>query len=427
MIIPDYVKSYVTEEEYNQVRFFFIEQIYKIDPNKKSILFSTPAHTGTSHFRLVEPMRAMFLKYPDKYNYVYTENFDISWISKFDLIVQHRAGDVHKRMLDIVNQTQHRKHIPIVHDVDDNEINVPKSNPLYNMWIEAGKHKMAEYQLTHSDIVTTTTPIIAKEFNKYNKHVSVFPNMFDWTLPQWNKDQEWLRKKNAEGYIVIGWAGLTSHMSDIEKMYKFLKNIYTKYPNTYFIFAGMPIKNSQTLIKIDPVTKKKVFEEQPVTEYEKTYKYKVEQIYKDFDRSRIEFLDVKSLGEYGEFYSKFNISICYTEDKKFNHNKSAIKSIESMRYGAITLCSHMGGYKVTHDEFPDDLKNYNLSIIQDSQFEWERKLSHVLDNYDSFKALAEKHKAWVSDKYEIANSVDRRIQFYDALMDGKSIEEIETI
>lgn len=44
--IPDYVKSYKDESERLKMKQFFIDNLYKLDINKKSILFSTPLIFG---------------------------------------------------------------------------------------------------------------------------------------------------------------------------------------------------------------------------------------------------------------------------------------------------------------------------------------------------------------------------------------------
>lgn len=415
----DFVKCYNNELERLQMKQFFIDNLYNLDSNKKSILFSTPSETGTSHFRVLELMRAIYTKYPEKYNLVYTEKFDMQFFNRFDLIIQHRASDIHTAMLHTAKQLKHRKKIAIVHDVDDDEINVPKSNPLYDMWYAAGKDKMAAYQLSNVHYITTTGNELQKRFKKYNKNVKIRRNSFDWNLPQWNLSTTWRDEKNKEGKIVIGWAGLTSHFQDIRKMYNILKPIHDKYPNTYFVLAGMPTKNTASTITVNPQTGKKEYSEKEVTRYEDTYKYKVEQIYKEFDKDRIEFLDVLSLSEYGKFYSMFNIGLAYTEDNHFNHAKSEIKIIEYMKYGAVPIFSHMGGYKDFNLALPQELKDLNYSVLADNPTEWTRKLSLILDNYNIYNEKAIKLKSYVEDKYFIGNQVDEICEFYDKLINGE--------
>ncbi len=45
----------------------------EIDQRRKTIVFSTPSETGTSYFRLFEPMRVMYKHFADEVNVIYTE------------------------------------------------------------------------------------------------------------------------------------------------------------------------------------------------------------------------------------------------------------------------------------------------------------------------------------------------------------------
>lgn len=415
--IPEYVKCYKNEEERLKMKQFFINNLHKIDPNKKTILFSTPSETGTSHFRLLEPLRAMFLLDPEKYNYIYTEQLTMNLLQKADLIVQHRAGLEHRRMLDIMLKTPHRKHCKVLHDVDDNEIEVPKSNPLYEMWMETGKDRMSEYQLTHCDFITTTTNNLRSFFTRFNKNVQVMRNSFDWTLPQWKLRSDWLEEKHKEGKIVIGWAGLTSHMKDIKKMKPIMKKIYDKYPNTHFVLAGMPVKNTMSQIFVDPQTSKKTFKESEVTDPTKTYKGQVKELYKDFDESRIDFLDVLPLSEYGKFYSMFDIGLAYIEDIKFDRGKSEIKIVEYLKYNAIPLFSKVGGYSEFYEALPQELKEFNMTVFSPSnEHEWFRKLDYILSNYESMKEKTKNLHRYILGEYSIQKAAKERLQLYEKLI-----------
>lgn len=418
IVIPECVKKYTTEEERLKMKQFFIDQLYQIDKSKKTILFSTPSETGTSHFRILEPLRALYMMYHDKYNFVYTEKLTMDLLQIADLIVQHRAGLEHTRMLDVMIKTPHRKHAKVLHDVDDNEINVSRSNPLYDMWMAAGKDKMAEYQLKNCAYITTTTDNLKAFFGRLNSKVKVVRNSFDWELDQWNMPQTWLEEKHKEGKIVIGWAGLTSHMKDIEKMMPSLKDVHDKYPNTYFVLAGMPVKNTMSQIIVDPKTGEKSFKDSEVTDPTMTYKYKVRQMYKNFDPTRIEFLDVLPLANYGEFYSKFDIGVAYTENNKFNHGKSEIKVLEYLKYKAFPLSSNVGGYSEFYKLLPAELKDPNMIVFShENRFEWTRKLTNIVENYwEVFKPKAEKLHDFIVREYDIHKTAKERMELYESLM-----------
>ena len=56
--------------------------------------------------------------------------------------------------------------------------------------------------------------------------------------------------------IIIGWAGLTSHFEDIRRMHAIIKEVHDKYPNTYFVLAGMALKDSHVEISEDETQNK---------------------------------------------------------------------------------------------------------------------------------------------------------------------------
>ena len=167
-----------------------------------------------------------------------------------------------------------------MHDADDNEFNLPATHPMKELWIESGKDKMSIQSLKHSDCITTTTDKLKKTFGNFNSEVEVFRNQFDWDLPQWNLDKNEMRKEMLEDWfptddkIIIGWAGLTSHFEDIRRMHAVLKPIHDKYPNTYFVLAGMALKDSHIEIHMDEEGKKS-FKEIEIEDESLLYKNRI--------------------------------------------------------------------------------------------------------------------------------------------------------
>jgi len=407
--------NYSNEKERLKIKNYFIENINRIDKKKPTILLSTPSETGTSYFRLLEPLIAMYKKYPNKFNYIYTENFDSSMFNIADIVIQHRASPQHTKMVEWVKQLpSYRKKPIIIHDVDDNEMDIPKTHPLYQMWIETKKDKMSEKQIKESDYITTTANELKKIFKRINKNSNskIYRNMFNWELPMWNINT--LKRKDDKDKIVIGWAGLTSHMQDIKKMHKFLKRIYDKFPNTYFILSGMPVKNVSTKVVKDPNTGESRIVES--SEVEVTYKDQVKEIYKDFSKDRIEFQDVKPLSNYGEFYTQYDIGLAYVEHNKFNKCKSEIKVVEYAKYGALPLFTKFGGYDDFFNNLPADLKNNDIAMFINTELEWENKLTKILNNFDDYSEYRKKLQKYVTETYDINKNIDNRVNFYESLL-----------
>ena len=389
-----------------------------LDLNKKTIVFSTPSETGTSYFRIFEPMRALWKSFPDEANYLYTENIQPNHIKIADVIIMHRCGNLHSHFLSVARMWPKTEKRPyIIHDADDNEFNLPNSHPMKTLWIESGKDKMSLQSIKHSDCITTTTPKLAKTFGNFNDNVNIFPNQFDWDLPQWNYDKNEVRKEMlgdwfpTDDKIIIGWAGLTSHFEDIKRMAPIMKAIHDKYPNTHFVLAGMALKDTAVEITEDEQGNKK-FEEKEIEDKSQTYKGRIEALFADIDPNRMKIFDALPLEEYGKFYALYDISMAYIEHNTFASCKSEIKVVESARYGCIPVFSNFGGYKTMADKVPSNISLKGLAIDFTTPKAWINAISSHIDNYDETKKRALEFKEWSDSNYNINNHAEDRLSFY---------------
>lgn len=404
-------------EERNTIKQYFT-QPEDLDLNKKTIVFSTPSETGTSYFRVFEPMRSLWKAFPDEANYLYTENLQPNHVKIADVVVMHRCGNLHSHFLSVARMWPKTEKRPyIIHDADDNEFNLPNTHPMKTLWMEAGKDKMSLHSIKHSDYVTTTTPKLAKTFSNFNSNVQIFKNEFDWDLPQWNLDKNEVRKEMlgewfpTDDKIIVGWAGLTSHYADIEKMAPIMKEIHDQYPNTHFVLAGMALKDTQVEVHEDQDGNKS-FQEKEIEDKSQTYRGRIEKLFENIDPRRIKIFDALPLEEYGKFYSLFDISLAYVEHNAFNSCKSEIKVVEALRYGAIPVFSNYGGYQSFANNVPSSMSLKNLSINFTSPKQWITAISNLINKYDESKSRALELKQWSDDIYNINNSAEERLSFY---------------
>jgi len=411
------VIQFENADQRNQIKQYFT-QPNDLDLNKKTIVFSTPSETGTSYFRVFEPMRSLWKAFPDEANYLYTENLQPNHVKIADVIVMHRCGNLHSHFLSVARMWPKTEKRPyIIHDADDNEFNLPNSHPMKTLWMEAGKDKMSLQSIKHSDYVTTTTPKLAKTFGNFNNNVQIFKNEFDWDLPQWNLDKNEVRKEMlgdwfpTDDKIIIGWAGLTSHFADIQKMAPIMKEIHDRYPNTCFVLAGMALKDTQVEISED-ANGNKSFQEKEIEDKSQTYRGRIEKLFENIDPNRLKIFDALPLEEYGKFYALFDISLAYVEHNAFNSCKSEIKVVESLRYGCIPVFSNYGGYKTFSENVPSSISLKNLSINFTAPNQWISAISNLINNYDESKNRALELKKWSDDIYNINNSTEERLSFY---------------
>lgn len=409
---------YSNEQEREEIKNQF-KKTDNIDPNKKTILFSVPGETGTSYFRLFTPLIAMASKYPELFNYVYYDNEELPYnlVYNSDVWIQHRAGNVHAYYTKMLKLLPVGKSKPIlIHDIDDNEIHLPPNHPMKDIWYATGKDKMAEYQLSNADSITTTTRNLKKDFYKYNnpENIKIFKNCFNWNLAQWKLD---IPKREK---ITIGWAGLTSHFSDLIKMATILKIVHDKYPMVNFKIAGLSTSDVKYNVVMDKEGTPSVAKDN-VTDEKSTYAYKVKELFKDFDQSRIEFIGVLPLSEYGKFYTLWDINLAYIEHNKFNGCKSEIKIVEGAWYNNINVYSNIGGYADFTNSLPKEIKKTYLdhcAVKTENPTEWVDAISFWIDNYNTQlrqDTVINAHK-FVEKEYDIYNQVDERIEHYNMLM-----------
>lgn len=119
--------------------------------------------------------------------FIYFEGELMDWnlFNYVDIWVQHRAGAWHSNSLEIAKQLPKHKPRPvIVHDIDDNEFDIPKEHPFHKIWIEHKKDQMSLKQLKESDYITTTTKALKRKFGELNlsQNIKIIPNAVNFNL-----------------------------------------------------------------------------------------------------------------------------------------------------------------------------------------------------------------------------------------------------
>jgi len=453
--------SYKTNEEYNKLKEYF-SQIEHTASNKHTIVFSTPSWTGTSYFRLMEPLLAMY-RATDEFNLIFCElqvnqGRQVSGMAPVhadlaDLVVLHRAHELHDLFHSAYNAWPLSKVKPfLIHNVDDIEYKLPSSHPLYAMWVEGGRREQSMRSLRTCDAVEITTHKMKQTMQPHNNNVVITRNRFNWRLPQWNlpkhqsitafiKNKEEAEKWeipedwNGTDKIVIGWAGLTSHFEDIVKMKPILKAIYNKYPNTCFVLAGMSLGDTVYDMKRDPKTGKSSVEEKKITDPEQMYRARVGRLFSDFAPDRLRIFDALPIEQYGWFNSQFDIALAFMEHNMFSEKKSEIKIVEAMRYASIPVFSSYGGYQ----DVVDDWKKSKLFSTEEisrmacrGEFttnEWVENLSYWIDRYgtEEHQSVATRLKEYADTKYDIDLNIHEQLHMYKQNIENNISNKEEAI
>ncbi len=403
-------------------------------PDKKTIVFATPSETGTSYFRIFEVALSMIRNLADSWNIVYVEQITPIHFNIADMLVLHRCDATHSKLIKVRKAYPKNLKTPcIIHDVDDNEFNLNKSHSMKMFWETAKKDKHSIYALRHSDYITTTGKYIHDVFKELNHNVEIFPNMFNWRLPQWNMfDKQREYTKRYADKIVIGYAGLTSHTGDIKKLSRIWKVIHDRHPETHFIISGMA--TAVNMFDIQKTVKGDVKIEQKAVD-SNSYRDSIASNFKDFDPDRIELQDSKPLEAYAEFYTQYDINCIYVEHNTFNKCKSDIKLIEGLHYGSVPICSDFGPYKQFFDNNPSMRK---FACTTERIEEWTDKLTMAIEickskpkservNSEKIRLVDEINYDKIDNDYDIDLHIGDRDVFYNKLANEHGDKEVSRV
>ncbi len=418
--------SYKTKDDRQLLKEYFSRIHDRVSTQKHTIVFSCPAETGTSFFRIFEPMLAMYREGDDDFNLVYTENISSHHYNIADIIVLHRAGDGHDITHTVMNAWPRNKISPyLIHNVDDNEVQLSKSHPMYWMWLKAGRDKQAMRSMRLVDLVEITTRKLKQVAGTFNNNVLIVPNCFNWKLPLWNLEKKRpleefapdLTEEQKKHYafpeawkdkVVVGWAGLTSHYEDLKKIATILQKVHDERPDTVFAVCGMALKDSSFEIRVNRDGSEEYVENHEIPEDQK-YKSRVKKLFEKFDPERVVIYDALNLEQYAWFYSLMDVGIALVKHDTFNMAKSSIKFVECLKYGAPTVCSDFGGYNDTFHimraskDLDQELIETMACRTEADHIEWVKKLLRLVDDHKKpeFKAEVQKITDFLTQLYDI--------------------------
>jgi glycosyltransferase involved in cell wall biosynthesis len=159
------------------------------------------------------------------------KEFDVFWTSYFASEEAAAAIFYHAQ--------KHGKKVII--DVDDNYLDIPESNQLYDRF-KPGKKDRAFLStiLSFADAVTVSTEPLKdrlhshiKEVQGIDKPIYVIPNcndIKDWNFPPIKKDKD---------RFVIGYSGSNSHKDDLALVLPAIRVIMQKHPHVWFEILGI--------------------------------------------------------------------------------------------------------------------------------------------------------------------------------------------
>jgi processive 1,2-diacylglycerol beta-glucosyltransferase len=282
----------------------------------KRILFISPEKPGGVEYHRIEiPLIHMMETTEHEYN---VTNAVMGLDFKPDLVIANRKISIHSKQhnTDTIKYLK-ENNIPYIIDVDD-YWNLSHDHPLREHYRENEIPGQVIESLKGAAEVWTTHEVLADKVRKYNSNVVIIPNAINFDQPQF------ARKPKATDKVVIGWAGSSTHVPDINLLKTSMhrlhkdKDLAGKYS---ILHAGWhhETKESHHFEKI----------------FTAGYRATPDQ-YKRFPA-----IDVYN---YAKAYDIVHISLCPLVDNEFNRCKSFLKALESGAKGCAVIASNVHPY-----------------------------------------------------------------------------------
>jgi len=269
----------------------------------------------------------------------------------------------------------------VVYEIDDNLWDVNPDNPS----VSISKDKRVQYEklMREVDLITTTTPELAKLLKKFNKNVVVCPNSVDYDL--------FKEKEGKNDVLRIGYTGASSHWKDLTLITDVLIELKKKYDFTFHVqgMTGTPIESE-------------------MYGYQQMLKYGLKPEQNDYLKTALDwFENMRKLGfTHTPFYPpelfpsvlrrcNIDIGLAPLMDNKFNHSKSCVKFYEYAATGTVTLAS--------------DVLPYNTEVgycAKNTFKDWYEKLEKLIVDEKFRKKLLAKQQKWVKDNRDLSKVVD---------------------
>ncbi len=406
-----------------------------MEENKKiKLLVVTPNKTGVGYYRSIKPHTYLDEFYNEDIEISIVENppySDINFGLGFDIVHFH---SIEVRFYDslIIKLEQLKKEgVKLVMDLDDYWI-LPTHFPQYNENnVEHKLHLKIIDLIKKSDYITTTTPIFAKEIEKYNKNVFVLPNSIDGRERQFQKID--VKSDRLRVGIICG----SSHEKDVDLLKGMVNQLGSDIDKLQFVVCGFDL--SGTTIYIDPVTKERKSrnirpDETVWTKYEKILTNNYSIISDDYKNYLFTFNNAfeypnavnepyrrfwtKPVNQYATHYNNIDVLLAPLEENIFDSTKSQLKVVEAGFFNKVIIAQDFGPYKIDLNSYVgkngEINENGNALLVETSKNhkQWAKHIKFLLNNPDARIKIANNLNDKITKEYSLEETSKKRIELY---------------
>lgn len=246
-----------------------------------------------------------------------------------------------------------------VYDMDDDPWSLHPQNPGYPYWSDPETQLRLAELMRSVRKVTTTTPELAERLAKYNKDVTVLPNMLPSAF--WPDKRRETRDTNK---LVVGWAGSISHVPDLKEIDAVIFDLLDRYPQIEVHMAGA---SADWLSRT---------------------------------HDRIKFFDAVPIEQYPELLAGFDIGLAPLINSKFNQAKSDLKALEYAMAGVPFVGSKIPAYARV-------VKQGETGFLAAKYADWMKHARALIESAELRDSVAEKARAWAETRTIERNMADR--------------------
>ncbi len=262
----------------------------------------------------------------------------------------------------------------VVYDTDDALDLIDETNPFY--YAVKKDASSVNQALQFADQVTVSTPAM-KEYmqTKTDKPITVIPNCF--TPSDWN-----YTRPTREG-IRIGFAGSSTHVSDLIEIIPVIKKLQSKY-DIHFIIMG--------------------FGQNTYEEWYKSFRYSapaqaivaLEKLDKELSQINFEWVPFLDYWNYPAtlINMALDIGLCPLKETPFNRCRSACKAMEYTLAGALAIASDVEAYR----------NDGNAILVKDGK--WEEVIEMAIKDDYGRKSQIQTHLEWTQEFRNIETQLE---------------------
>jgi glycosyltransferase involved in cell wall biosynthesis len=279
----------------------------------------------------------------------------------------------------------------VIIDVDDNYLDIPEGNNLYEKF-KSGKRERALLGsvLSLADALTVSTFPLKERLQEHIKMVHGIDKPI-FVIPNMNDVRDWVAPvtKPTGDRITIGYSASNSHQEDLQMVLPALKNIMKKYPNVHLQFIGTIEKEKLPLYFKD-------FDDDMLTRIELGA---AESVFKDFP---------KLLGRTG-----WDIGIAPLVDTPFTRSKSHIKWMEYAMFEIPCVASRVYPYSMSI-RGKKTIEDGVTGLLTRSN-EWEKNLERMILDTELRKRIGKKarevvEQEWQYEDGDIGDTINKMLE-----------------